>query len=121
MNRFHWSVLACLALPLAPARAADGGDVFDQECAECHSVAKPPRNKKGASLVGMMGRKAATVDGVQYSDALKASGIVWTRETMDAYVKNPKAVVPGGGTMKYDGLPDGAARAALVDFLDQQK
>ena len=109
-----------LCYVLGPAAAADGSAVFDDECADCHSVAKPLKHKKGPSLVGIFGRKAATYDWDKYSDALKKSGLVWTAENLDAYIKNPKAVVSGGGTMKYDGLADPSGRAALVEFLKQQ-
>jgi cytochrome c len=116
--------IVILALPLcivlgAAAKAVDGGEVFDDECVDCHSVSKSTKNKKGPSLVGIFGAKAAAVAGATYSDALKASGLVWNAENLDAYIKNPKSVVPGGGTMKYDGLPDPSARAALIDFLKQ--
>ncbi len=48
-----------------------------------------------------------------YSEALKAAQIVWTPDKMDAYVRNPKELVPGGGKMKYDGLANAAERAAI--------
>jgi cytochrome c len=104
------------------AFAADNGaDLYDQECADCHSLAKPPKNKKGPSLVGIMGKPAAAVPNFAYSEALKAAQIVWTPDKMDAYVKNPKELVPGGGKMKYDGLANAAERAAIIEFLNQQK
>jgi cytochrome c2 len=40
---------------------------------------------------------------------------------MDLYIKSPKALVPGGGKMKYDGLGNAAERAAIIEFLSQQK
>jgi cytochrome c len=51
---------------------------------------------------------------------MKASGIVWTPEKIDAYVAAPKKVVPGG-RMKYDGLPDAAARADVLAYVLQMK
>src|SRR5215469_10834590 len=105
-------LLLFLCVAIEPSAAADGGAVFDDECADCHSVAKPMKHKKGPSLVGIFGRKAATYDWDKYSDALKTSGLVWTAENLDAYIKAPKSVVAGGGTMKYDGLANPADRAA---------
>ena len=101
-----------------PARAADvakGGDVFAEECAECHGV-REGKNKKGPSMFGVVGRKAATVPDAVYSDALKGSGLTWTPDKLDAYLAAPKKFVPGG-KMKYDGLAGTAERANLLAYL----
>lgn len=113
-------MLAVLAGGLVrPALAAGdvekGKDVFATECAECHSV-REGKNKKGPSMFGVVGRKAATVADATYSDALKASGVLWTPDKIDAYVAAPKKFVPGG-KMKYDGLASGAERADLLAYL----
>ena len=109
---------AASSLSLQARAAADvdkGKDVFATECAECHS-AREGKNKKGPSLFGVVGRKAATVADASYSDALKASGITWTPDKIDAYVTAPKKLVPGG-KMKYDGLASAAERAELLAYL----
>lgn len=96
--------------------AAAGQDVFAEHCAECHSV-KDGKHKKGPSLFATLGRPAASLPGfANYSAALKASGKTWTAQTLDAYIINPKAAVPGG-SMKYDGLDDPRARADLIAYL----
>lgn len=101
--------------------APDGADLYDQECGDCHSLARPARNKKGPSLIGIMGKPAAGVPNFTYSTALQASKLLWTAEALDAYIKNPKAVVAGGGKMKYDGLANAAERAAIIEFINTQK
>jgi cytochrome c len=106
------------------ARATDndtGADLYDQECADCHSLARPLRNKKGPSLVGVVGMAAARVPGYNYSEALKQARIAWTKDTLDAFIADPKKVVPGGGKMKYDGLDKADERAAIIDFLSLQQ
>lgn len=112
-------MLAALgALSLQAHAAGDvekGKDVFSTECAECHSV-REGKNKKGPSLFAVVGRKAATVADATYSDALKASGILWSPDKVDAYVTAPKKLVPGG-KMKYDGLASAAERADLLAYL----
>lgn len=93
-------------LTAAPARAAPAGradagsDVYDSECADCHSL-RAGKNKKGPSLAGVIGRNAGTVAGYNYSAALARSGLVWTPDKLAAYIAAPKKVVPGG-KMKYD-------------------
>lgn len=116
--RFLPSVLLAGSFSLPAAAAGDvekGKDVFATECAECHSV-REGKNKKGPSLFAVAGRKAAAVADASYSDALKASGIVWTADRIDAYVAAPKKLVPGG-KMKYDGLASAAERADLLAYL----
>ncbi len=110
---------AALALSVGAAHAAGdvkrGSDVFAEQCAECHSV-KEGKNKKGPSLFASLGRKSAALDGFAYSDAMKASGIVWSADRLAAYLEDPKKAVPGG-KMKYDGLPDAHAREDLIAYL----
>lgn len=117
---------ALILLPLAlsaPVHAAGdpvkGGDVFNAECSDCHSV-KAGKDKKGPSLFGVVGRPAGTVVGMNYSDAMRASKLTWTPDRLDAYLAKPKAVVPNG-KMKYEGLDDAKARADVIAYLVQQK
>jgi len=105
------------AAPGGDAKA--GGDVFDQECSDCHSI-KPGKNKKGPSLFGVVGRKSGTATDFSYSEAMLASGILWTADKIEAYITNPKTAVPGN-KMKYDGLADAKAREDLLAFLAAQK
>ncbi len=114
------TVLCCIG-PAWTLAAESGADLYDQECGDCHSLANPPKNKKGPGLFGIIGKPAAGVPNFTYSDSLRAAKLVWSAATMDAYIKNPKALVAGGGKMKYDGLGNATERAALIEFLTQQK
>jgi cytochrome c len=108
---------------LGSAAAADaerGADVFDSNCAECHSVAKSLKNKKGPSLFGIVGRPAGSVAGFDYSEALLGAGFRWDDTHLDRYLIQPKALVPGG-KMKFDGLAKADERADLIAFLAEQK
>jgi cytochrome c len=60
------------------------------------------------------------VPGFDYSDAMKAANLKWTADKLDAYIANPKAVVPED-KMKFKGLPDAKERGDLIEFLSQQK
>lgn len=109
---------AAVAGPAAAAGgdAKKGADTFAEECGDCHSVA-PGKNKKGPTLFGVVGRPAGSVAGfADYSEAMKQSGTPWTVERIDAYLAQPRKVVPGG-KMKYDGLPDAQARADVIAYL----
>ena len=116
--------LICVAAASAlmtprPAIAAGdvkrGADVFDSQCAECHSV-RQGKNKKGPSLFASVGRAAGTVPDFVYSDALKQSGITWTPDKIQTYLAGPKKMVPGG-KMKYDSDMTPADVTDLLAYL----
>jgi cytochrome c len=110
------AVALCAALPArADGDAGNGAKVFATHCAECHSL-RAGKDKKGPSLFQIQGRPAASVAGFVYSDALKASSLVWNTEALDAYVAAPARKVPGG-KMKFDGLGSAVDRADLLAYL----
>ncbi len=100
------SVLATIVVMAAlPALADDlkaGAQVF-KKCQACHAVGEGAKNKVGPELNGLFGRPAGSIPDYNYSDAMKASGIVWTPEVFAEYIKNPKAMVPGTA-MAFAGL-----------------
>lgn len=83
-------------------------------CAACHgstAVTNP-----GPDLRGIIGRSAGKAPGYRYSRALRNSGLVWTPATLDAFLADPQAVVPGT-TMPFAGEPDAAVRAEIIAAL----
>jgi len=108
------------ALASPPARAGDasaGSDVFKTECSECHSI-KEGRNKKGPSLFGIVGRKAASLPDYQYSDALRGkTDWVWTTDKLHEYLSQPAKQADPGTKMKYDGLSDAKQLDDLISYL----
>ena len=120
----HAALLAGLAVMpavhAAPAIAATaaGQITFQNNCASCHSVDAGLSSRAGPGLFRVLGRKAAGVPGYNYSQALTkagAAGKTWTREELDVFLADPAKNVPG--TTMPVGVPDKAARAALVDYL----
>jgi cytochrome c len=115
--------LALLAgLSLATARAATGDPAAGAQafgaCAACHSL-EPGRNRTGPSLAGVIGRRAGTAPGFRrYSAALEESGIVWDEAALDAWIADPKGLVPGNG-MAFRGVLEPQARADLIACLAQ--
>jgi len=85
-------------------------------CMACHTLA-PGRHMTGPSLDRVFGRKAGTIDGFpRYSAALKRSSIVWDDKSLDAWLANPRALVPGN-TMTFQGVRSAKDRADLIAFL----
>jgi cytochrome c len=106
-------------LLLTGAAWADGdagrGEARFQDCAACHKL-EAGANNVGPSLNGIFTRKAGELSDFRYSPALKRSGIVWTPETLDAFLTNPQALVPGN-RMPYAGMADAGNRADLIAYL----
>ncbi|CAN1518930.1 cytochrome c family protein [Limnohabitans sp. B9-3] len=111
--------LLIVALTIATSsQAADlksGVKLFNSECSECHTM-KEGKNKKGPSIYGVLGRKAATISDYDYSTAIRTSNILWTEDKLDEYIANPAKVLPGG-KMKYEGLRDAGKREDIIKYL----
>lgn len=101
------------------ASASQGAQWFEQECADCHTLI-PGKNKKGPTLLGVVGRTAGQIADYRYSKAMKSLNAQWTAEKLDAYLQHPGELVPGG-KMDYDGLNDASARADLIEFLTTRR
>lgn len=99
------------------AAAPNPGKALFMRCTACHAESAKGPKKMGPHLGGIVGRKAAAVDGFRYSPAMKKSTVVWDRARLDAFLKRPSAVVPGT-SMAFAGISDAKQRAALIDYLD---
>jgi cytochrome c len=110
------SVASACTQQAAPqiTRVAEPGDQILQACAQCHSLTRANR-PTGPTLVGLMGRPAAMSDGYFYSAALRKSGVIWTSQTLDAYLANPQGFVPE--SFMLVGVPDPGTRAAVIAAL----
>jgi cytochrome c len=119
-------VAATLALaaatPLhAEGDAAAGQRVFNQ-CRACHVIENNGRNGVGPNLYGVVGRRAAAIEGFRYSANMKElgeQGWVWNEENLRAYLANPKAVVPRG-IMAFPGLRNPAQIEDVIAYLQTQ-
>jgi len=97
--------------------AAAGEKVFGV-CKACHQIGETAKNNVGPQLNGIIGRKAGTVAGYNYTAANKDSGITWDEATFREYIKDPKAKIPGT-KMIYAGLKDEQRTNDLLAFLKQ--
>jgi cytochrome c len=77
------------------AQDVEAGEKSFRKCAPCHNIGPDATNKVGPELNGLNGRKSGTVDGFNYSDANKASGITWSADVFKEYIKDPRGKVPG--------------------------
>ncbi len=94
-------IAGLLVISAAPAmaQAASGGNAAAGEkdfvvCRACHQIGPGAKIAVGPVLNGVVGRKAGTYPGYNYSEANKTSGITWTPDVLEKYLANPQAVVP---------------------------
>ncbi len=100
--------------------SADARPAAWAQCAACHAIAKDAPHGLGPNLFGVAGTKAGELAGYQFSPAMKASGLTWDEATLDKYLENPRALVPGT-KMSFAGIADATKRKELVTWLLTQK
>ena len=109
---------ALLAAPLC-AFAADarrGDEIYQDRCALCHGMDAPG---PAPSLKGVVGRRAASMPGFIYTDALNSSGLVWTPQNLARFLAAPAAMAPG--TAMSVTVPDAGEQADLIAYLASLK
>lgn len=118
-------VIASTALiaSAAVAAAQDTGDPAAGEkvfakCKVCHQIGEGAKNALGPELNGVVGRKAGSAPGYNYSAANKDSGLTWDEATLKRYLKDPRAVVPGT-KMIFAGLSNEKDIDNVIAYLKQ--
>jgi cytochrome c len=96
----------------APTEEVRGKDLFARRCSGCHAL---DLIKEGPPLRGVYGRKAGSVTGFVYSDALKRLGIRWDEATLDRWLTNPDALAPDTD-MEFR-LGDAGERKTVIAYL----
>jgi cytochrome c len=106
-----------LLTPRSPVLAADGdptrGEQIYHRCQGCHSI---DANRVGPRHAGLFGRHAGSLEDYNYSDAMRASGVVWDENTLDQFLTAPRKFIPGT-KMPFAGIPDAQERADLIAYL----
>lgn len=121
----HNKIAAALALlgaaSMATAAPSAGQTYFAQNCASCHTADAGMGSRAGPPLFNVVGRKAASAPGYNYTDALAkagAAGKTWTRAELDIFLRDPGKDVPG--TAMPVAIADAKQRAAVIDYLAAQ-
>ncbi|HUZ74380.1 MAG TPA: cytochrome c family protein [Stellaceae bacterium] len=114
-----FAALAAASTTHVATAADNGAQLFHQYCSICHDTT-PGKNKVGPSLAGVFGRKAGTEAGFSYSPGMQHSGLTWDEQTLDKYLTNPRAVVPGN-KMPFLGVKDPNQRHAIIAYLKTLK
>ena len=115
-------LIAAAVLAAAPlsAHAQDvaAGEKSFNKCRACHQVGETAKNTVGPVMNGLFGRKSGTIEGYNYSEANKNSGITWDEAVFADYIKDPKAKIPGT-KMAFAGIKNEQEIKDLTAFLKQ--
>jgi cytochrome c len=109
-----FAALAFAAFIAHAAPDAKRGEEIYSRCLACHALAY---DRTGPRHCGLFGRRAGSVPGFAYSDAMKRSGITWNAKTLDRFIADPIKTVPGTA-MGYAGVKDAKERADLIAYLE---
>jgi cytochrome c len=72
--------------------AVRGEALFEKRCTGCHALTQ---NHEGPRLQGIYGRTTGAIPGFPYSDALKKANIVWSDQSLEKWLTDPDAFLPG--------------------------
>lgn len=116
MQRFVL-VIFFLGMPLLVHSDADrdvaAGKLIYTQCSGCHA---PGYHRTGPKHCGLLGRRAGSVSGFEFTSDMNAAGIIWTDETLNRFLKAPLDMIPGT-SMGFAGIPSNRERAQLIAFL----
>lgn len=107
-------------LGAATAQDAKAGEQTFAKCRICHQIGPGAQNSVGPDLNGVVGRKAATEPGFDYSAALKMSGLTWDQPTLAKWLRMPAALVPDT-KMTFAGLTSDRQIANVIAYLKEFK
>lgn len=108
-------VASGLAAGQTAAEQQEYPDAFEV-CTSCHSYHENEPPLVGPPLWGVVGRPVASVQGYEYSPALRALGGTWDLARLSMFLAKPDAYAPGT-RMDMGGIPDAAERTEVLDFL----
>jgi cytochrome c len=108
------TLLALVADAATKSDALAGRAAFEKRCTGCHAL---DRDKEGPRLAGVLGRRAGSVPGFPYSDAVRRSAVVWNEAVIDKWITDPDSVIPDSD-MAFR-LSSSSERAAIIAFLKE--
>jgi len=103
---------------LSEATAEQGEIIFMRKCSSCHDHEQAGGHGKGPHLWNLLGRKAGSIAGFDFSTAMSNSGHTWTLATVNYYLTNTEKAVPGR-IMEFRGIRRDKVRARLLKYLIQ--
>lgn len=107
------------AMPgVASAADVNAGKAVFNRCKICHRLEADAPSPVGPNLHGLFGRKAGTLAGFNYSEAMKNSGVVWDEDSLTKYLRDPKGFMPGN-KMAFPGIKNETELQNLLAYLKE--
>ncbi|RBP17227.1 cytochrome c [Roseiarcus fermentans] len=110
-----FAALAAGRADAAPAGDPARGEQVYQACTDCHSL---DQNDVGPRHRGVFGRRAGSLPDYDYSDGLRSAHFEWNADTLDRWLTNPQAFVPGAKMFFH--LDDPNDRADVIAYLRER-
>ena len=122
MRPFALAILLALGLSVGDSLAQTTGNAVNGErlflrCKACHTLTSGGRPRLGPTLEGLFERTVGSLDGYQYSRALKDADFVWDSEALDTWLANPDSFLPGN-RMAFAGFRSAEDRRDLIAYLE---
>ncbi|MBK8456978.1 MAG: cytochrome C [Phyllobacteriaceae bacterium] len=111
--------VAILPFSVNPVSADEGKDAF-MVCQSCHRIGDDAIHISGPQLNGVIGRKAGSIEGFHFSKGMTTAGeggLVWTAETLDAFLAKPQDFVKGT-RMPFRGVPEPEKRKLIIAYME---
>lgn len=109
-------VSSLAAQTVMPGDADRGWVIFEKRCTGCHAL---ERDREGPHLEGVYGRTSGSVSGFDYSSALRSAHVVWSDTTLERWLADPDAFIPGNNMDFHVSSPQ--ERADVIRFLQRQR
>ncbi|MCK1341515.1 PQQ-dependent sugar dehydrogenase [Bradyrhizobium sp. 38] len=106
-----------LLISLRPRESSTGEALFAEKCSSCHQSKLISGNRIGPDLLGIVGRRVASVESYpDYSSSLRRIGGIWTEERLDEFLRTPSNFCPGT-MMDFVGAASATERRAIISYL----
>jgi cytochrome c len=110
---------AQMTLPDDAAAPPDGASLFLNQCGTCHTVEHGVAARQGPNVAGVVGRKVGSQAGFKYSEGFGRADWTWDATSLDRWLANPQAMIPGAVMLYRQGDP--ATRKTIIDWLKDQR
>ncbi len=110
------AVISAASAARAEAETGDGQLAFNNACRTCHSM-REGDHRLGPSLYGVVGRKAGSIEGYNFSSAMQSANIVWDEATLDKFIASPDEVVRGHKMKPFGGIDSAEQRGEIIAYL----
>ena len=123
-------IIAVICILFGLVLAVGSAYAIDKEfrkCAGCHKIEEGKRGGMGPNLYGIFNSPAGQVEGYRYSEWLKESGIIWTREALQAWLSDRKTREEYFGKkvfktkMMWTGIKKEEDMTTILDYMEKQK